>query len=121
MTEREITRIHREATSAEATRHKQIREQIQQELPDIRHRARQLLTEFVQHGSDVQQLLAALKSERLQKGISLAELGKRTGIDVATLLALEENIDADPTVGALTQYADAVGKKVLVVLTDAND
>lgn len=121
MSERDISRVYREATPAELASHQEIREQIQKEIPEIRHRAHKMLTEVVHQGVDVQHVLAMLKSERLRKGLSLADLRKRTGIEESALAALEENADANPTIGTLTQYADAIGKKVLVVLADVTE
>jgi transcriptional regulator with XRE-family HTH domain len=62
-----------------------------------------------------------LKSERLKKGLSLADMKARTGIERSTLSRLENDAEANPTVDTLTKYADAVGKKVLVVLADTDE
>ncbi|MEZ4656040.1 MAG: hypothetical protein R2911_00540 [Caldilineaceae bacterium] len=43
MSERDITRVYREATPEELARHQQIRQQIQQEIPEMRHRACEML------------------------------------------------------------------------------
>ena len=45
---------------------------------------------------------------------------ERTGIERSTLSRLENDAAANPTVDTLVKYADAVGKKVLVVLADAD-
>jgi DNA-binding XRE family transcriptional regulator len=113
-------RIYRPATVEEQERHKRIREHVQEELPDIEKRARQKLAEAVQHGITIQHTIALLKSERLKKGLSLADMKERTGIERSTLSRLENDAAANPTVDTLTKYAGAVGKKVLVVLADAD-
>jgi DNA-binding Xre family transcriptional regulator len=113
-------RIYRPATVEEQERHKRIREHVQEELPDIEKRARQKLAEAVQHGITIQHTIALLKFERLKKGLSLADMKERTGIERSTLSRLENDAAANPTVDTLTKYADAVGKKVLVVLADAD-
>jgi transcriptional regulator with XRE-family HTH domain len=46
---------------------------------------------------------------------------ERTGIERSTLSRLENDAEANPTVDTLTKYAAAVGKKVLVVLADADE
>jgi hypothetical protein len=114
-------RIYRTATPEEKASHKQIRDQILEELPEIKQRARQRLAEAMQQGVEIQHTIALLKAERIKKGLSLSELNEHTGIEAATLLRLENNEDANPTISVLARYADAVGKKVLVVLANADD
>jgi DNA-binding phage protein len=114
-------RIYREATVDEQERHRRIREQIQQELPDIEQRAKQHLADAMQRGIAIQQTMAVLKAERRKKGLSLSEMKERTGIERSTLSRLENQADANPTIQTLTRYAAAVGKKVLVVFVDAED
>jgi transcriptional regulator with XRE-family HTH domain len=41
---------------------------------------------------------------------------ERTGIERSALSRLENDVEANPTVNTLTRYADALGKKVLVIL-----
>jgi len=113
-------RIYRQATVEEQERHKRIREQIQEELPDIKKRAQQKLAEALQHGIAIQHAMSVLKAERVKKGLSLSDMKERTGIERSTLSRLENNEEANPTVNTLTRYADAVGKKVFVVLADAD-
>ena len=105
-------RMYRQATMEEQERHKRIREQIQEELPDIKKRAQQKLAEAMQHGIAMQHAMAVLKAERVKKGLSLSDMKERTGIERSTLSRLENNAEANPTVHTLTRYADAVGKKV---------
>jgi hypothetical protein len=121
MTKKPGKRIYRQATVEEQERHKRIREQIQEELPDIKKRAQQKLAEAMQHGIAIQHAMAVLKAERVKKGLSLAEMKERTGIECSTLSRLENHVEANPTVNTLIRYADAVGKKVLVVLADAEE
>ena len=114
-------RIYRQATVEEQERHKRIREHIQEELPDIKQRAKQKLAEAMQRGIAIQHTMAVLKSERVKKGLSLSDMKERTGIERSTLSRLENNAAANPTINTLTRYADAVGKKVFVVLADTDD
>ena len=114
-------RIYRQATVEEQERHKRIRAQIQEELPDIKQRAKQKLAEAMQRGIAIQHTMAVLKSERVKKGLSLSDMKARTGIERSTLSRLENNAAANPTINTLTRYADAVGKKVFVVLADADE
>ena len=115
-------RIYRRATEEEQERHTRIREQIQQELPDIKQQAKQHLADALQAQEiAIQQTMAVLKAERLKQGVSLSEMKERTGIECSTLTRLENQEDANPTIQTLAKYAAAVGKKVLVVFSDAED
>ena len=114
-------RVYRQATVEEQERHKRIREHIQEELPDIQQRAKQKLAEAMQRGIAIQHTMAVLKSERVKKGLSLSDMKERTGIERSTLSRLENNAEANPTISTLTRYADAVGKKVFIVLADTDE
>ena len=113
-------RIYRQATLEEQERHRRIREYIAEELPDIKQRAQQKLAEAMQRGIALEHTMAVLKAERMKKGLSLADMKELTGIERSTLSRLENNAAANPTINTLSRYADAVGKKVLVVLADAD-
>ncbi len=109
-------RMYRPATEEEQEQHSRIREQIRQELPDIKKRARHKLAKAVQQGIAIEHTMAVLKAERLKQCLSLADVKERTGIERSALSRLENNVEANPTVNTLTRYAAAVGKRVLVVL-----
>lgn len=113
-------RIYRAATPEEKARHKQIREQVQGELPTLKEQARQKLVALARQGVELQQTIDLLKAERIKQGLSLAQLKEYTGIEGATLASLENHEDINPTIHTLTRYAEAVGKKVLVVLANAD-
>ena len=113
-----VRRIYRAATPEEQEEHRRVRAQIAEELPVLRQLGKDLLAEALEAGGDLQHILAFLKKERIKKGLSLAEIEVRTGLEQATLAALEHNSDANPTIDALTRYADAVGKKVKIILTN---
>lgn len=52
--------------------------------------------------------LATLKQERERKGLSLADVSERSGLDKAMLSRLENGKILNPTVATLWRYADAV-------------
>src|SRR4051812_28423813 len=109
-----ITRDRHRAPD-EATRYKVAREQVAVELPDLitRHRERSAA------GDQLQELLGQLKAAREAQGLSLADLTERTGMDRSALSKLETGQRPNPTVETLVRYADAVGKRLVVSLTDA--
>ena len=112
-------RIYRKATDEERKRHAKVREQIAAELQDIKRRARERLTLLKKEGTPLRQVLAALRAERERQGLSLADINARTGIDRAALSRLENNEEANPTLSTLERYADAVGKQMVVLLSEA--
>ena len=88
-------------------------------MPDIRARAARQLELLSHEGTPIRQLLGALRAERQRLGLSLADIYERTGIDRAALSRLENNEDANPTLTTLERYAEALGKRMVVVLSDA--
>ena len=64
-------------------------------------------------------LLEQLKAARLAKGMSLGDLTERTGMDRSALSKLETGQRANPTVDTLVRYAEAVGKRIVLSLSDA--
>jgi DNA-binding XRE family transcriptional regulator len=108
-------RRDRRLTPEEAARYKGIREQITAELPELiaRHHDR------VAALDQVDELLKQLKAAREEKGLSLSDLTELTGMDRSALSKLETGQRPNPTVETLVRYAEAVGKRLVVSLTDA--
>jgi ribosome-binding protein aMBF1 (putative translation factor) len=74
------------------------------------------------HG-DVMSLLsalAAIKQEREQKGLSLAEVSNRSGLDKGMLSRLETGKIRNPTMHTLWKYARAVDVTLTVSVEKAN-
>ena len=109
-----ITRDRR-LTPEEASKYRAVREQIAAELPDLiaRHHERSATLD------QLHDLLGQLKAAREAKGLSLADLTDLTGMDRSALSKLETGQRANPTVETLVRYAEAVGKRLVVSLTDA--
>ena len=111
MTLQRITR-NRRLTPEEASKYREVREQVAEELPELvaRHEERQAtldqLTDLVQQ----------LKAAREEKGLSLADLTQLTGMDRSALSKLETGQRLNPTIETLVRYADAVGKRLVVTL-----
>ena len=108
-----ITR-DRQLTPEEAGKYNAIRKQVAEELPDLlaRHQERMAAHDLME------ELLMQLKAAREANGLSLAEMTKRTGLDRSALQELETGERANPTVETLVRYAEAVGKRLVVSLTD---
>ena len=109
-----ITR-NRRLTPAEAAKYKAIREQVSAELPELiaRHHQRTAALD------DLGELFGQLKAARETRGLSLSDLTEITGMDRSALSKLETGQRANPTVETLVRYAEAVGKRLVVTLADA--
>jgi ribosome-binding protein aMBF1 (putative translation factor) len=105
----------RRLTPEEAAKYKAVREQVADELPELIARHHERLAALDQ----LQDLLRQLKAAREAKGLSLADLTALTGMDRSALSKLETGQRANPTVETLVRYAEAVGKRLVVSLTDA--
>jgi len=105
----------RRLTPEEAAKYEAIRQQVAGELPDLIARHHERLAALDQ----LQELLLQLKAAREAKGLSLADLTELTGMDRSALSKLENGQRANPTVETLVRYAEAVGKRLVVSLTDA--
>ncbi len=106
----------RRLTPDEAAKYKKIRSQVAEELPDLvaHHHDR------VAGLDQLDKLCAQLKAAREAKGLSLADVTELTGMDRSALSKLETGQRVNPTVETLVRYAKAVGKRVVVSLTDAS-
>jgi predicted transcriptional regulator len=111
-----VTRDRR-LTPEESAKYNAIREQVSGELPDLiaRHHERSVTLDRLD------ELIAQLKAAREAKGLSLSDLTDLTGMDRSALSKLETGQRANPTVETLVRYAEAVGKRLVVSLSDARD
>jgi hypothetical protein len=66
----------------------------------------------------LQETLKVLKREREAQGVSLAVMEERTGMAKSNLSKLENAANSNPTVATLVNYADALGKKLVIALVD---
>jgi DNA-binding XRE family transcriptional regulator len=114
MTLQRITR-NRRLTPEEAAKYREVRVQVAEELPELISRHDERLIALDQLAELVQQLKAA----REEKGLSLADLTRLTGMDSSALSKLETGQRLNPTVETLVRYADAVGKRLVVSLANS--
>jgi len=114
MTLRRITRDRR-LSPEEAARYREVRDQVAQELPELITRHSERLVALDQ----LTELIQKLKAAREEKGLSLADLTRLTGMDRSALSKLETGQRLNPTVETLVRYADAVGKRLVVSLANS--
>jgi len=104
----------RKLTPDEAAEYKAVREQVAGELSGLIDRHHQRMAALDQ----LQELLKQLKAAREAKGLSLSDLTELTGMDRSSLSKLESGQRPNPTIGTLVRYAEAVGKRLVVLLTE---
>lgn len=63
-------------------------------------------------------IIQVLKAERQRLGLSLAEIGGRSGIGKANLSRLENDQDPNPTMDTLLRYAEALGRAIHIALSE---
>jgi hypothetical protein len=115
---REAKHIQRELTDSQRARVAEARRLIQGEAAEIRRKAKQYKQEHDAAQANLSEAPLLLKAERVRQGLSLTDIQERTGIDPPNLSRLENDVGANPTVSTLTRYAAALGKKLLIVLSD---
>ncbi|MHB1524618.1 MAG: helix-turn-helix domain-containing protein [Candidatus Dormibacteria bacterium] len=118
--------IHRPSTltPAERQRHKELRERFQRELPSLEQLvASGEYTPPIPHGVhlEILHLRADLRRVREASGLSLSELAARTGLDAAVWQRLESGGPDSLTVELVLRYAQALGKRLVWRLEDADD
>lgn len=117
MTTQRIFRASRK-TAEEHIREQALREKLQNETPS--------LEEMIRTGDcdpdavmtmgmyfDIEHALQALKREREECGLTIAEVADRSGLDRAVISRLENGKQDNPTVATLMRYAASLGKRFL--------
>jgi DNA-binding phage protein len=66
---------------------------------------------FARHEA-MQHVIATLKAARQAQGLSLAEVGEKSGIGKANLSRLENDASPNPTWDTIARYAESVGRKL---------
>jgi DNA-binding XRE family transcriptional regulator len=109
------TTRNRHLTPEEAAKYRKIRQQVDEELPELlaRHESRMAALD------ELQEVLRQLKAAREAQGLSLADLTRLTGMDRSALSKLETGQRPNPTVETLVRYAAAVGKRLVMSVVDA--
>jgi DNA-binding phage protein len=118
MVKRQAQHVHRQLTSEERARVNETRRLTDVEAAEIRRKAKQLKAKSDAARATLQDALRLLKAERVRQGLSLADIQDRTGIERPNLSRLENEGSSNPTVATLTRYAEALGKRLVIVLTD---
>lgn len=107
-------RIQRPLTAAERARHGVILQDVEEQKEAIATRGRSALAMH----DRLQETLQTLKTKRQERGMSLTELQRLSGIDRARLSRLESNPNANPTIETLNRIAVALGVEIRVAVVE---
>ncbi len=118
MVKRQAQHVRRQLTSKEQARVNEARRLTDAEASEIRRKAKQLKAKSDAARATLQDALRLLRAERVRQGLSLADIQDRTGIERPNLSRLENEGSSNPTVATLTRYAEALGKRLVIVLAD---
>ncbi len=119
MAEREIKNTRRQLTPEERARVSQTRRLIAAEEPEIRRKAKEYKQAYQAGRAALVDAVQMLKAEREKMGLSLADVADRAGMERPNLSRLENEAEANPTVATLVRYAEALGKRLFITLTDS--
>ena len=108
-------------TPEQIAEHRAIRERFQREKPTLEQ-----LTTSGEYSDPIRgneywnlmQTVATLKSAREAAGLSLSDVAKLTGMDRSAINRLENGQQANPTLRTLLRYARAVGKQVVLQVSE---
>ncbi|TWU56375.1 Helix-turn-helix domain protein [Rubripirellula tenax] len=81
--------------------------------------ARLLIPELLERIRFSVELVAQLREARQRAGVSLDEMQERTGIQKSALSRLENSHNPNPTLSTLRRYAEAIGMRLDVSLSEA--
>lgn len=112
----QITR-NRKLTPEEAAKYRKIREEIESEKPEIIAKAQRARSEARRR--QLTAIMQELKAAREAKGLSLADIHERTGIDRSAISKLENVTNENPTIDTLLRYAEVVGKRLQIQVLDS--
>ena len=119
MVTRKANRLQLELTPEQKATIDKVRRTLDQgEKAEIVELAKRLRSAKRREAATLEETLKVLKQEREAQGISLAAMEERTGMAKSNLSKLENAVDANSTVATLVNYADALGKKLVITLAD---
>ena len=108
--------INKTLSQAEQRRYAELRREIEKEKPELMALGRRIKARH----DRLREAVAALKAARESMGLSLQEVGRRTGIGKSNLSRLENTRNPNPTIGTLSRYAEALGKDIVILLKDVS-
>ncbi len=115
MAKRKIERVVRDRplSREEAANYKVIRDQVANEQPEIKARLREKLA-----GDPARPVVEELRRTRIERGLSLADISRISGMKADALSSLESGERGVTSVRSLDRYAQALGKRIRLSVED---
>ena len=85
-----------------------------EEGPELKRTARTMF----RRSEKMRNLILALRSARIKKNLSFAQVGEESEIGKANLCRLETHPNPNPTLDTILRYADAMGLEVEITLRE---
>jgi DNA-binding Xre family transcriptional regulator len=111
-------RVVMELTDDQRAVMKKVDAEVEAEKEEITRMARQAFTEQKAAEAELLKVAHLLAAAREQRGISLSELARLTGMTRQALSRIERGENKNPTFSTLQRIADALGKQVIIQLRD---
>jgi DNA-binding XRE family transcriptional regulator len=108
--------ISKRLTEDERAKYAAIREGVEREKPELMALGSRIKARHAR----LREAVAALKAARESLGLTLQDVGNRSGIGKANLSRLENSRNPNPTIETLSRYAEALGKDIEIVLKDVS-
>jgi len=109
-----VRRSSKDVSAGQVRRLKREAERIDREEGDaIRRKGRAIKARH----DRLRDIVQVLKAERQRRGLSLAEVGERSGIGKSNLSRLENDPDPNPTMDTVLRYAEALGCAIHIALS----
>jgi DNA-binding phage protein len=118
MSRRDVKHTRRALAAEERAKVTEARRLLAQDEAEIRSKAREYKLAYEAGRAALEDAVKVLKAERERLGLSLADVSERTGIERPNLSRLENGPNANPTVATLMRYAEALGKRLMIVLAE---
>jgi len=118
-----LKRIKAQPRTADETAEEQRVRELFQDRPSVKTLIErgEIDPERIMTGTAEESLLKALSTlsqARQSRGLSLSEIARRSGIDLASLSRLESGKNPNPTFETLCRYADAMGFRLELSLIE---
>lgn len=110
MSDAKFKSVRRRFTPEERERFQRAKKDVDAEKPAITARA----LEVKEQMDEAHRAMQLLKREREARGLSLAEVAQRTGMDKSNLSRLENDPNANPTLDTLSRIAHAIGLRLTI-------
>lgn len=106
------------ATRTEAEQDEAEQDKAEQDKAEILRMAKQYPAEANAERARMREALQVLKAERIYRGLSLAAIQERTGIEPLNRSRLENEPGDNPSIATLIRSAEALKKRLRIVRAD---